>query len=71
MDCIILKTNIDDEQKFKAVNDKFKSISHLLEWTVDQDDVDNVLMVLVSRKTIEKDLIEILSSIGIHSEELT
>lgn len=70
MHVLVLKTNIDNEQKLNAVNSRFDTISQIKEWSVDQEDIDNVLRIVASKEMNESDVIKVLDSMNFICEEL-
>lgn len=68
---LIFKTDIDNEQKFNYVNYLFKNHPQIFQWSLDNEDIDNVLRIEASEKMIESEIIQLLNGIGVHCEDLT
>ncbi len=67
---VILKTNIKTRKKLKAIIpalDKHPAIHH---WSIDIEDVDNVLRVEANEYLQEKDLIQLIRAHGFYAEDL-
>jgi cell fate (sporulation/competence/biofilm development) regulator YmcA (YheA/YmcA/DUF963 family) len=70
MRVLVLKTNVDNEQKLNTVNSRFDTIPQFKEWSVDQEDIDNVLRIVTTEKIMESDVIDLLDSMNLLCEEL-
>ncbi|MEQ8711946.1 MAG: hypothetical protein RIC80_02960 [Cyclobacteriaceae bacterium] len=70
MHVLVLKTNIDNEQKLNTVNARFDTIPQFKEWSVDQEDIDNVLRIVSTEKINKSDVIDLLDSMNLLCEEL-
>lgn len=70
MHVLVLKTNVDNEQKLNTVKARFDTIPQFNEWSVDQEDIDNVLRIVTTEKIMESDVINLLDSMNLLCEEL-
>lgn len=70
MHILIFKTDIDSKWKLNCVSKFFKNHQHIFRWSLDMEDVDNVLRIEASDEIIESDVIHLLHNIGIHSQDL-
>ena len=70
MDILILKTNIDTEQKFNYANYILKNFPEIKCWSLDKEDIDKVLRIEVLEGDIKLDIIKLLNKVNIHCEDL-
>lgn len=70
MNLLILKTNIESDSKVKAVSRLLGMNPVILDWSVDTEDIDNVLRVEARGGLKEEELIELLSASGLQYEAL-
>lgn len=70
MNVIILKTNINNEQKLNCAQRVFESIPQIKKWSVDQEDVDKVLRIEATKNLVESTIIHLLSMNGLVCQEL-
>jgi len=71
MNVLVLKTNIDNEQKFDYVCNILHNIPQINHWSVDHEDIDKVLRIEAGGELTELDVIELLNREHIVCEELT
>ena len=69
MNVLVFKTNLGSSHLIEWIAPYFKSHPCISEWSVDTEDVDNVLRV-VSFSLIEKDVIQLMQSKGFVCEAL-
>jgi len=67
---LIFKTNLDTSEKVKALVRLFKKHPFVASWSVDIEDVDNVLRVETTGAVNEKDVIDLMHKFGIYCELL-
>ena len=67
---LIYKSNIESSIQLNYVQCLFQSISEITSWTVDMEDVDNVLRIAVSDNSCEQLIRKSLERIRIFCEEL-
>jgi hypothetical protein len=67
----VFKTNIDTEQKFNYVNYLFRKIPQIQHWSVDKEDSDKILRVVLTAELVDSNVREWLDRINIRCEELT
>ncbi|MCF8451068.1 MAG: hypothetical protein K9G49_14440 [Taibaiella sp.] len=65
MNVLVFKKNIDNEQMLKKINYLFKDFPQVKEWSVDMQDVDNVLRIYASGSINEKKITQMLNGINI------
>ena len=69
MNVLVFKTNLGSTHLIEWIAPYFNSHPDISEWSVDTEDVDNVLRV-VSFNIIEKDVIQLMLSKGFVCEAL-
>ena len=67
----IFRTDIKTDEKVDIIANLFKKYSIISDWSVDTDDIDNVLRVVSTNNLSEKEIIEIVSAQGFICEALT
>ena len=66
----VFKTNIESELDLNIVKSVFNHNPSIIEWSVDMEDIDNVLRVETKKHLSEKDIIDEVTSKGFFCEEL-
>lgn len=69
MNVLVFKTNLGSSHLIKWIAPLFNLHPYISEWSVDTEDLDNVLRV-VSPKLLEKDVIQLMQSMGFVCEVL-
>lgn len=67
---LVFKTNIQTQQQIKTLGVIFNHYSQIIEWSVDTEDVDNVLRIVPLGKLKENEIIRLIRSIGFDCEAL-
>ena len=67
---IILKTNIASIQKVIEVSSIFNKHPRIIKWSVDIEDIDNVLRIEASPFTKEKEIKNLVLEHGFYCEDL-
>jgi len=70
MNVIVLKTNVDNEQKLRVVNSLLNDFREIKRWSVDQEDVDRVLRIEARESLSKSAIAKVLNSKGLICEEL-
>jgi hypothetical protein len=70
MKLLILKTNIKTAQKVRKIMPVFNSHPVIRKWSVDTEDIDNVLKVEASNHLNEKEIIQMVQALGFYCEHL-
>ena len=70
MKLYIFKTDIESDTKLKEVRSVFNDHPRITFWTVDTEDIDNVLKIVSYDDLSEKEIFRLISSRGYHCEEL-
>ncbi|WP_299801217.1 hypothetical protein [uncultured Maribacter sp.] len=69
MNVLVFKTNLSSPPLIEWITPYFNSHPFIIEWSVDTEDIDNVLRVL-SSKLLEKDVIQLMQNNGFLCEVL-
>ena len=70
MKLLILKTDIKTKKKVKAVKPLFNNHPTISNWSIDIEDIDNVLRIEAQNDLNEKDLIHLVKACGFYCEAL-
>jgi len=67
---LILRTNIDTNQKVKVVESLFNNHPNIIKWSIDIEDIDNVLKIKVSQYSNDNDIINLIKAQGFNCNDL-
>jgi Ca2+-binding EF-hand superfamily protein len=70
MAVLVYKTNVQSEHQLNYIQYIFRGIKEIGKWSVDVEDIDKVLRIVISEGVSEEKIVNALSSIGINCEEL-
>ncbi len=70
MELLIFKTDIRTKKKIKIVEPIFNNIPSIHDWSVDIEDIDNVLRIEGDHNIKEGDVIELIKTCGFNCEIL-
>lgn len=70
MNVIVLKTNIQSREKAETLIPIFDNHKAINQWTVDTEDIDNVLRIELKEHLDEREIISIINSYGFFGEDL-
>ncbi|OEK03975.1 hypothetical protein [Roseivirga misakiensis] len=70
MKLLIFKTDIENIFKAKKVNAVLAYSTKIFDWSIDMEDIDNVLRIEADDRYTESDIIELVSKCGLHCESL-
>ncbi len=70
MKLLIFKTNIETSMKAKKVSSIFAYSPKIFEWSIDMEDIDNVLRVEADDYSSEIEIIEMVTTCGLQCEVL-
>jgi len=70
MNILIFRTNIKTKKKVKAVKPLFNHHPVITAWSIDIEDIDNVLRIEAQDGLTEKDIIYLIKTHGFHCEVL-
>jgi len=66
----ILKTDIKTKKKVKAIRPFLNNHSGIIKWTIDIEDIDNVLKIEASDYLTEHDIIDKIKAQGFYCDAL-
>lgn len=67
---LILRTDINTDEKLKTIEPFFNKHPNVLKWSIDIEDVDNVLKIKVSKYFNENDIINVIKNRGFNCSDL-
>ncbi len=67
---LILRTDIKTKKKVKSVKPYFNNHSDIIKWSIDIEDIDNVLKIQARSNLSEKDMINQIKTLGFYCDEL-
>ena len=70
MKILIFKTDIQTKQKVNIVKPLFNKHPSIIVWSVDTEDIDNVLRIEAADDMVEGEVIELVEPTGLHCEVL-
>ncbi len=70
MNLHIFRTDIKTKKKVKVLKPIFNHHPYITKWSVDTEDIDNVLKVEVAAHVNEKDIIGLMKTCGFYCEAL-
>ncbi len=65
MNLYIFRTNIQSETKLNTLKTTFEKCIGVLDWSVDLEDIDNVLRIEAAMNLNERDIINLVSKEGV------
>ncbi|TSE11358.1 MULTISPECIES: hypothetical protein [Aquimarina] len=70
MKLLIFKTDIETKKKIKSIKPLLNSLSTIINWSIDTEDVDNVLRIETTENLHENDIIDLVKTNGFYCETL-
>ncbi len=70
MNLVILRTNIESENGVQIMRPVFDSHHAIHQWSIDLEDVDNVLRIETNELIDESEIIKLIQLNGFYSAEL-
>ena len=70
MKILIFRTDIKTKKKFKAIKPLFNKHPNISNWSIDIEDIDNVLRIEATESLIESDIISLTKTQGFYCEIL-
>ena len=70
MEILIFQTDIQSEDKVSHLEPVFNTHSDILNWSVDLEDIDNVLRIEAKTNLTENTVIELVTKHGFHIKTL-
>lgn len=68
---LVLKTNITSKRMLQAIQPVFNSHAAIQRWTIDTQDIDNVLRIEAHANLQEVDVVALMRKYGFECEELS
>jgi len=70
MKLLILRTDIKTKKKVKLVKFLFNNHPNIINWSIDFEDIDNVLRIEATENLNESDIIDLMKIEGFYCEPL-
>ena len=70
MKTLIFRTDIKTKRKIKEIKPVFKNNSNIVKWSIDTEDIDNVLKIEVKETLNEHDVIDLIKAEGFYCDAL-
>ena len=70
MNLLIFRTDIKTKKKLKAIKPLFNNHPVITDWSIDLEDIDNVLRIQVQGDLEEEDIIHLVRMSGFYCEVL-
>ena len=70
MRILVFQTNIDSKHHIETVQTIFNDHSHILDWSIDIEDIDNVLRIEATHHLHEADVMHLVSQHGFDCDDL-
>lgn len=70
MKLLIFRTDIKTKKKVKTIKPLFKNHSSILNWSIDLEDIDNVLRIEATENLNEGDIINLINTEGFYCDAL-
>ncbi|PIA78046.1 hypothetical protein BFR04_07390 [Gaetbulibacter sp. 4G1] len=67
---LIFKTNIKTKKKVKNIKPFFDNHSSVIKWSIDIEDIDNVLKIEATTNSSENDFINQIKALGFYCDVL-
>ncbi len=71
MEVLIFRTDIKSKKKVKSVKSIFNNHNDIINWSVDLEDIDNVLRIEANENLLCEDVIKIVKLKGFYIKPLT
>ncbi len=71
MNVLIFKTDIGSKRKEEEVKPIFNNNEAIAKWTIDKEDIDNVLRIVSPGNLTEKNIMDLMKKCGFYCEILT
>jgi len=70
MKLIIFQTNINSKHHIKTLQSVFNDHDHILDWSIDIEDIDNVLRIEANDELHDSDVINLIGEHGFYCDHL-
>ncbi|MDO5981781.1 hypothetical protein [Flavivirga spongiicola] len=71
MHLLIFETDIKSKKKIKSLKPLLNKHSDIIKWSIDLEDIDNVLRIEATTNITESDIIDMIRTHGFYIETLT
>ncbi|AXT62809.1 hypothetical protein D1816_21510 [Aquimarina sp. AD10] len=66
MELLLFRTDIKSKKKVKSLKPTFNNHSEIIKWSIDLEDIDNVLRIEATKKLSEEDVIKLVQLKGFY-----
>ncbi len=66
MELLIFRTDIKSKKKVKSIKSVFNKHSDIMNWSIDLEDIDNVLRIEATSNLVHKDVIDLVQLKGFY-----
>lgn len=70
MELLLFRTDIKSNKKVKSLKTVYNNHSDIIKWSVDLEDIDNVLRMEATKNLSEKDIIDLIQVKGFYIKKL-
>ena len=70
MELLIFRTDIKTKKKVKSIKPIFNSHTDILKWSIDLEDIDNVLRIEATKNLSEEDIMGLVKVEGFYIKTL-
>ncbi|OEJ99331.1 hypothetical protein A8C32_09195 [Flavivirga aquatica] len=70
MNLLIFRTDIKTKKKVKIIKPLFNNHSSIIKWSIDIEDIDNVLKIEATKNLNENDIINLIRTKGFYCKPL-
>lgn len=70
MELLIFRTDIKSKKKVKSIKTVFNNHSDILNWSIDLEDIDNVLRIETTKNLSEEEVIDLVKIKGFYIQAL-
>jgi len=71
MELLIFQTDIKSKKKVKSISPILNGRSDILKWSIDLEDIDNVLRIEATENLLEEEVINLAKVKGFHIKALS
>ncbi len=71
MELLLFRTDIKSKKKVKSLKPMFNNHIDILDWSVDLEDIDNVLRIEATVNLTEDDIVKLVKDNGFYIKTLT
>ena len=71
MELLIFQTDIKSKNKVKSIEPILNNHSDILKWTIDLEDIDNVLRIEATTNLLEAEVIDLIKDKGFYIQTLS